>query len=337
MPVTVMYGDNFLVSAALKELKHQVGSPDVWQANCHQIAGASASVASLMPVCDALPFLADKRLVTVEGAISGSQSREGGAARGRGRGQQGQRQSPDSAWDGLDTYVGRMPETTLLVFVEGPLRGHNPLLERLRPVAQIQEFPTPSGEGLARWVRSSVSDRSASIGPGAISLLSQLVGSNLWVMDGELEKLTLYAGGSTITEAHVRELVPQAREASIFNLVDALMEGRYSVALRALARLRSGGAEFSYIVSMLARQLRQVVLARDLLAQSHPPGEIGQRLNIGAEFAVRKTIEQARKHSHGGLVLLYEALLDADLAVKQGRMDEDLALELFISRARHSR
>ena len=162
-------------------------------------------------------------------------------------------------------------------------------------------------------------------------MLARLVGPNLRVLDNELEKLALYARGDAISEAHVRELVPEAREASVFSLVDAVLERRPAVALRASSRLRQNGADFSYIVVMVARQLRLVVLARDLLDGGTPTAEIGNRLNIGADFVVRKTIQQARSYPLEGLIRLYEALLDTDLAVKQGRLEEELALQLFFT------
>ena len=329
MPVHLVYGDSFLVAGALKELRQEVGPPEVWEANCHYIAAAEASLGSVMPMCDAVPFLGERRLVVVEGALSAIERQPRGA-RSRPTSRGG---AVSAGWDGLEAYVERMPPTTLLVFADGNLRGRNPLLERLRPLAQLKALPTPTGEALSRWVRTVTAAHGASIVPGAIGLLNRLVGPDLWALDNELEKLALYAAGAPISEAHVRELVTQAREASIFNLVDALVEGRATVALRASLRLRESGADFSYIVAMIARQLRQVLLARDLVDNGCPWSDVGQRLEVSAEFALRKTLEQARKHTRQGLVQLYEALLEADLAVKQGRTNEDLALELLLIRS----
>ena len=329
MPVHVVYGDSFLVASALRELKQEVGPPEVWEANCHHIPADQASVASLKPVCDAVPFLAQMRLVIVEGLLATMETRDGSGQRRRAGG-------PGRAatnWDGLEAYLGAIPATTLLVFVDGALRRQNPLLERLRPLAQVREMATPSGEALSRWIRTIAASREAHINPGAIGLLSRLVGPNLWLLYNELEKLALYAAGAPISEVYVRELVPQAREATIFNVVDGVLEGRYATAFRAIVSLREGGAEFSYVIAMMARQLRQVLLARELLDGGCPQTEMGHKLHITARFALQKTVEQAKRHSRQGLVRLYEELLETDLAVKQGRMGEDLALQLFVRHA----
>ncbi len=328
-PVQVIYGDEFLVSTALRELQEEVGPVESREANCHRVSAPQASLTAIAPMCDAVPFLAEKRLVMVTGALSEVEpSRSGGQRRGRGRASS---RSSGGSWEGLDEYVGRMPPTTLLAFVDGPIRSGNPLLEQLRPLAEIREMTTPAGEALARWIRSQVAAKNCNIMPGAITLLSRLVGPNLRVLDNELEKLALYAGQEPIAEAHVRDLVPEVRETSVFNVVDAVLERRPAVALRATNRLSQGGAGFSEVISLVSMQVRRVVLARHLLDSGLPQAEIGTRLNIGPDFVLRKTIQQARSHSSEGLSMLYEALLEADLAVKQGRMEEEVALQLLFT------
>ena len=236
-----------------------------------------------------------------------------------------------SNWEGLEEYVERMPPTTLLTFIDGPIRPGNPLLEQLRPLAEVREMPTPAGEALARWIRSQIAEKNCNIMPGAITLLTQLVGPNLRILHSELEKLALYAGGDAISESHVRELVAEVRETSVFTVVDAVLERRPAMALRATNRLSQGGSGFSDVISLVSMQVRRVVLARHLLDSGLSQAEIGSRLNIGPDFVLRKTIQQARSHSPQGLALLFEALLEADLAVKQGRMDEEVALQLLFT------
>ena len=330
MPAHVLFGDGFLVSRALKELQGLVGSPDVLEANSHRIAGAQADLGQLTAVCGAVPFLAEHRLVTVEGLLS---LYEPAGGRRRGQGQEGRgNQRSMAEWDGLAGYVAQaMPPTTLLVFVDGRLSRGNPLLQQLWSEAEVKELSTPSGEVLARWVKEQVEAKGSRITPGAIRVLTQMVGGDLWTLDNEMEKLATFAVDRAIEEADVRLLVPEAREANIFAAVDALLDGKSAVALRAMHRLRDGGTEFPYIASMVARQLRLVTLARDLMDRGHGQKEIGERLGITYEFALKRTVGQARSHSWASLEWLYGKLLEADLAVKQGRTSQDVAVELLVS------
>ena len=224
-----------------------------------------------------------------------------------------------------------MPETTLLIFVEGPLGENNPLLRALRPVAQVERFQAPTGEALARWIKTEAQERGAGISPAAIRSLADLVGNDLWTMHQELEKLSLYAAGGNIGEEDVRSMVAQVREANIFNAVDAMIDRRPGVALRLLQQLRQDGREAPYIIGMVERQLRLVALAHDLTERGVPQQEMAGRMGVNSQFVMRKTLEQARRHSRQDIIRGYHRLLDADLAIKRGRLEPDVALELLVA------
>ena len=327
MPAHLVYGDSYLASRALKSLEELVGPRDVLEANSHHLSGPQLDLAKLRAHCDAVPFLAEYRLVMVEGLLGVFEPR-----RRRGRNAPGiAGRSSVADWVDLPGYIGEsMPPTTLLVFVEGEVSKGNPLLAKLRSAVEVQELPTPKGEALARWIRNRLSETGVKIAPGAIRLLSQFVGSNLWTLNGELEKLAIYVGDRGIEEADIRLLVPQAREENVFAAVDAFLEGKPAVALRLIHRLREEGAESTYILIMVARQLRMVTLARDLMDRNVGEKDIGQRLGAGPEFVVRKTIRQARSLPWSSLKRLYQKLVEADLAIKQGRLGQDLALDILI-------
>ena len=125
-------------------------------------------------------------------------------------------------------------------------------------------------------------------------------------------------------------MVSQVREASIFAAVDAMIDGRPSVALRLLHQLRGDGREAPYIIAMVERQLRLLALARDSIDKGVPRNEIGGRLGTSSDFVIRKTLEQARRHSWRNIIGRYNQLLETDLAIKQGRLEPDLALELLV-------
>ena len=325
MPVHVLHGDPFLVQEALEELRAAVGPPEVLEANSHRYQGDEVKLGELQAVCAALPFLARARLVVVEGLMTTLEQR---SPRGRGERREASRLSE---WEGVEEAIQGMPPTTVLVFAEGPLRQNNRLLTRIGPHAEVRSLPAPRREELTRWTRRRVEMRGAGITPGALRLLGDHVGPNLRLLDTELEKLSLFAGERPIEEGDVRALVPQVREASIFVAVDAILEGRSGAALPALHQLRVGGANLSYILTMVARQLRLVTLAKEMLEQGAAAADLGPRLEIRAAYPLQKTVEQARRFPWHRLEALYARLLEMDLAVKEGRLDEDVALELMVA------
>jgi DNA polymerase-3 subunit delta len=329
LPVHLLHGDSFLVPRRLDELIAEAGASDVLEANRHRLIGSQAKPGELLSMCNALPFMDDCRLVIVEGLLGTAESQGRGRGRGRGRGS-----SSDSGvagqWQALGDAIPQMPDTTVLVFTDGALGANNPLLRMLRPVAQVEELSAPSGEALARWVKSTVEAKGASISPSANRSITDLVGSDLWTLDQELEKLALYCSGREIQETDVGEMVSQVREANIFVAVDAMIDGRPGVALKLLHQLKEDGKEAPQIIGMVERQLRLLALARDAIDREMPQSEMKGRLGTSSDFVVRKTSEQARRHSMPEIIWRYNRLLETDLAIKQGRMDPDLALELLV-------
>ena len=327
MPAHLLYGDSFFVAEAFRELQRLVGPPEMLDANSHRFVASQTNLDQLKGLCDAMPFLAEKRLVVVEGLFSMFEAR---GRRPRGRAASSRGADTLSSWKGLDSYLELMPSSTILVFLDGRLNRGNSLLRKVRELLQVRELLPLTREALARWIRDRVSAKGGKVTPGAIALLSQMVGNNLWALDMELEKLTLYSTQRSIQEADVRLLVSQVREANIFAAIDALLDDKISIALPLMRRLREEGTEFSHVVSMIARQLRLVVLAREMLEHGLAGQQIGGRLGIGPDFAVKRTLAQARNHTHKKLVGLYQRLLETDLAVKSGKLDEELALDLLV-------
>ena len=328
MPAYVIYGDAFLVQEAIRDFESQIGSEEVRQANKHQLSGGQTTLQEVVGLCQVMPFMAEKRLVIVEGLLSIFEPRE---TRAKGSSMRSSVDKMLNPWKELEQLLPSLPETGVLVFKEGALTMRNPLLKRLSSVVETTSLITPRGEELSRWIKKRAAAKGSTITPGAVRLVSQWVGSDLLSLHNELEKLSLYASNRPIEERDVRALVSQVREASIFTAIDAVLEGRLPVALRIIRRLYKSGAAFPYIVSMLTRQLRLVVMAKELAESKASSKDIAARLRISQEFVIRKTLDQARKHQWNTLIVLYSRLLEADVMVKSGRQQEIRMLEVLVT------
>ncbi len=324
LPAFVIFGDSFLVRQRVAALELEHGADALLEANRHRMQGNQLSPQELLGLCQALPFLDPMRLVLVEGLLATGESRPGGRGRRGGN-------SAAEAWHALADAIPQMPDTTLLLLSDGALNANNTLLRALRPVSTVEEVTAPRGEQLSRWIKDTAESKGAAISPAAIRSMSDLVGNELRTLDQELEKLSLYASGREISDQDVRQMVSQVREASIFEAVDAMIDGRAQVALRLLAQLRDDGREPQYIIAMVERQLRLLALARDSMERRVPQNELKRALGTSSDFVVRKTMEQARRHTRQDIAWRYDRLLEADLSIKQGRVDPELALELLVA------
>jgi len=323
----LLYGlDDFSIKEALKEIKKELGDVSLLETNTNILDGQKISPGEMNTVAGAAPFLAEKRLVIVNSLLGRFQS-GGNAGRRRDNGKE-TKTGNHLAFQGI---LDNLPRSTALVLVEGELKRENPLLKELPGTAVIKEFPLIKKDKLKIWIKQRVVSRGGQISPGAVDLLSRLVGSDLWVMSAEINKLVLYASGRTIEEADIKEMVGYTQEASIFAMVDAILERRIRQAVSSLTNLFDAGYPYSYMLHMLARQVRLIVRLRELSKRGLPEKEIRSTLGLNNDFVWRKTKEQAKSYSSGQLKEVYGRLLDTDVAIKTSRYDGELALDILVT------
>jgi len=217
------------------------------------------------------------------------------------------------------------------VLVDGDIKGNNPLYRMLSGRAEVKSFPLLKTTELRQWVEKRVAGEGGSISSQAVTLLVRLVGSNLWIMAGEIDKLLLFATGRRIEEEDVQAVVSYTQQDSVFTMVDAIIGFKARLAEKLLQQLLQRGASPAYLLVMLSRQIRLVVRAKELTNQRESETEIRNRLGLTSEFAVRKTVEQANQYSLPRLKRVYRRLLETDLSIKTGKYDGELALDILIA------
>jgi DNA polymerase-3 subunit delta len=334
--IYVFYGeDDFSSSEAIKPLLAAVGPEDMRDSNVSRIDAGQYSIERFGAAAMVVPFLADRRVVVVSGLLGTAETQRGGrrpAARRRGT-------KADEAGPGpaLAKLLPTMPPSTDAVFVDAKLSAGNPILTAIKELGpelvKAKEFAGLKGTGLGNWVRERVAAKGAQIDQQALAELCEVVGPNLWAMDGELEKLAIYVGARAITLDDVKALVAGNREASVFELVDAIMAQRADKALEVTERLFNSGAAGPYLISMIARQARMVAIAQDLARRQAPQGEWASALGTSSDFVVRKSADQARRFSPEAVRSLYRLILEADMAMKTGETTDELAITELLAQA----
>lgn len=325
----IFHGDEeFTRSEEVAKLKAQVMRDGMGDLNITVLDGRKASLEELITACDTLPFLTHRRLVIVEGFLQRLEPRERSGDRA---------DSPPEAGLAaqLAAYLQRLPPTTRLLFVENvSLSAKNPILKVAQQTkeAYVRAFQTPSGGELQSWVQRRAKEKGASISREAAGLLISLVGQNLRSLDQELEKLAALVNyARPITEADIKALVPPTYEENIFALVDSVGSRDREGAMRELQRLLAKGAHELYLLTMIARQFRLILAAKELADERHlTPAEIRRELHISHDFIVDKLLRQGRCFEMEELEAILRQLLDIDQAIKTGRTEGRLALELLV-------
>jgi DNA polymerase III subunit delta len=297
----------------LAELKAKLGDPAMLDLNTSHFMGAGIDLSQVRHACNAMPFLANKRLVIVRDFFAGSPGKD--------------------AVDDLLAYLPQLPETTRLVFLESrPLPDKHPALKLAQSEKKgfVRAFKRPEGHDLERWIRQRVEGGHGQISPRATHSLAVSVGSELHVLANEIEKLLLYKGGQIIEEADVILLSPYAAEASIFELVDALGNRNGRVATLLLQKKLNEGTDPFYLFAMFVRQVRLLIQVKELSEEGVAAPEIAKTVKIHS-FVAGKLVQQSHTFSLSHLEQIYAHLLEIDVGVKSGRADMVTALSLFVT------
>jgi len=295
--------------------------------NTSVLDGASLKLNELRANIETVPFLAPCRLVIINGLLGRFEPREKAP-----KPKKGAPKTDESA--PLAECIKNMPPTTVLVLNDGiefkkPYLQTNPLFSAISAGAKVQSFPALKSTRLSQWIQDRVARYSSSISVQATNLLMTYVGSDLFTMSNEIQKLPAYTSGRMIEEKDVRALVSASQEADVFVLIDAILDHRAGLAEQTLDKLLQNGVATPQILALLARQVQMMVQIKELKALRKPSTEIQTRLGIFNSFAWERISTRAQRYTPARLKHIYQSLLDTDVATKTGRLEPDLAIHIL--------
>lgn len=316
----IFYGDDKVArDEALQNLLSRVKDTGMGDLNTTKLDGGSITFNDLRNTCDALPFMGERRIVIVKGLLE--------------RFKKGNK----DFYDKLVAYLPDIPDTTRLFFIEADVDKRlriwklaQELAEKDPPEAYVREFATPKQQQLPTWIRRRVHKKGGRIEGRAASMLAEVIGEDVRLLDSELEKLVNYAGDDVIDTQTVELLVPYTQQANIFDMVDAIGQRNAALALRRLQHLLNEDAAPTYLLHMIVRQIRLLLQFRELSDLGMTQKEI--RAKTGQHpFVVQKGIRQAQNFTLEQLEAAFDTLLQTDLEIKTGQTEPALALELLVT------
>jgi DNA polymerase-3 subunit delta len=313
-PVYLFHGDDeFRKDEAVRQLVDAAVDPATRDFNLEVLRGAETAPNRLATALDALPMLADRRVVVV---------RDAGALK-----------KPARAV--LDRWLARPGAGTLLVLV---LPAGAKADAALGAAATGVGFPLLAPDAVPTWVTQRVTQQGGTIAPGAAALLAQAVGSDLAQLAGEVDKLLSYSQSDTISEAAVGAVVGVRAGETVADLLDAVA-ARHGAAAAALvptvlAQPKTSAVQVAFALTTQALALAWGRAARDRgLPAARLESEFFGLLKSGSAFPGRPWGEAvkcwARHLPRWDAASCDAALahcLALDAALKDTRLSSDEAL-----------
>lgn len=181
-----------------------------------------------------------------------------------------------------------------------------------------------------KWVADMALGLKVEIDNGVIDFIVEETGTDLRMLQNELEKMALYTGeNGKISREVAEELISHQSNTSGLKLVDAVMEKNLQKAITIFKDLEKLKEDPVALVALLSSQFRTIFHVKLLRQKGYTQQQMAQQLRVHP-YVVKMSQQRERNFSIGELETIMSLITDTDGAIKQGKMEKSLAFELLL-------
>jgi DNA polymerase-3 subunit delta len=302
MPAITLTGENDFARSG--ELAKRVSAfvKSEGELALERVDGEDTDYLRMHEALTSLPFLANKKMVVIYNPGK----------------------SKDFA-EHAEELIRELPETTDLILYEPKFDKRSSVYKLLKSKTDFKDFKALDEATLARWASEQAKVRGARLGTADARYLVERIGLNQQIVGNEVEKLSLLGGD--IDRERIDAMTDETPQSTIFQLIDAAMNGRIDRALKLYDEQRSMKVEPQQILSMFAWQLHAMALVK--AAGERSPDAIAKEAKM-SPYVASKTAALVRGIGLSRLVQLIRGLAQIDLRSKREALDLDEALKYYI-------
>ena len=163
-----------------------------------------------------------------------------------------------------------------------------------------------------------------------IDLFLNRVGTNPLIIQNEIDKIKIYKNkDKNITDEDILNLTVKTVEIDIFKLIDYIVKKDKEKAIELYYEMLKMNEEPIKIIVILANQFRIMYQSKELFKKGYSEKDIAETLKIHP-YRVKLALQNGRNYTAKTLLKYLNNLADIDIGIKTGKLNKDLALELFI-------
>jgi DNA polymerase-3 subunit delta len=307
-PVYLLYGEESYLKRLYRNRLQEAVLGDGDPMNSSYFQGKGTEEKEVREIADTLPFFAKRRVVVVE----------------------------ESGWfkkqSDFADYIPELPPSTVLIFVEAEVDKRNRLYKAVNKQGTVSEMKTPSEKDLKLWVASGLKRSGKKLTEQTIEYLLERVGTDMELLQQEIEKLVCYAyEREVITKEDIQAVCVEQITGKVFQMMEAIGMKQQERALGYYYDLLALRESPLSILFLTLRQFHLLRQAKELNRLHTDSKTIAARLKI-PPFTVSRYLAQARNFPSAVLKEAIEYGLERETEVKTGRLDGQLAVELLILR-----
>lgn len=303
----LLSGEEAYLRIQYKEKLIHALNPDEDTMNFSRYEGKGIDVRTVIDLCETMPFFAEYRIILVENS---------GFFKNK--------------CDEFADYMKTLPDYVRLVFVEEEVDKRSRMYKAVKNIGSVVEFSRQDEKTLMRWAAGILAKEGRKITTRDMELFLTKTGTDMGNIRMELDKLIAYTMGQDIVNREdIEEICTTRTENKIFDMVRAVTEKNQRRALDLYNDLLTLREPPMRILFLLSKQFRQMCLAKKMAGEGASQNEIALRLGVPS-FAARNIMACARSYETEELEQAEEDFLEAEEAVKTGRLQDVLSVELLI-------
>lgn len=275
--------------------------------NTHFYEGKDVPVGEIIDLAETLPFLAERRVIFI---TDSGLFKSGG--------------------EKMAEYLSSPNETTVFVFTESEVDKRSKLYKAVTAKGYAAEFAVQDENTLKRWIAGTLTKDGKKITEGTVQLLLSKTGTDMDNIQSELEKLICYCmDKEVITDEDVEAICTTRISNHIFDMINAIADKQQKQALELYYDLLALKEPPMRILFLIARQCNLLLQTKELKSRGHDNRTIGAKIGV-PPFVVQKYLNQAGKFKTSTLRNAVKKCVEAEEAVKTGRMNDMMSVEILI-------
>lgn len=232
----------------------------------------------------------------------------------------------------LQQYIEQPVDYSTLVLIAPyeKLDERKKIIKSLKNQATMIECEEVKAWNIDRWIDHLAKTLHIDLEKPVYELLVQETGTNLLMLQKELDKLATYVGrNGTVTIAIAEELIAHQANTSGLKLVDAVIAKDLNKAIQIFKDLERMNEEVIALVALLASQFRTLYHVKILMQKGYGQKQMAQYLKVHP-YVVKMAMGREKKFSRKLLESTIDACATTDASIKQGKIDKVLAFELLL-------
>ncbi|CDX03254.1 DNA polymerase III, delta subunit [Desulfitobacterium hafniense DP7] len=308
--VNLWYGEErFFIQEALQLLKNSYLAQDPSGSGIEILSGKSTGPEQIVEIANTVSFFGGKLIIVED--IPYFQDGQG------------------DALEPFFAYFENPNPGTCLVFLAQSVNRGRKFFKAIEKKGSILEFGSPKRQQeWSAWLDRELAARGKTMKPQVKALFLEWGGHQVGALSQELDKLALFVEGKEIRTEDVRSLVPQAVEATVFELLDAVAARSAKEAVQKLQQVLRQEHSLK-VLTLLSRQVRLLLGARAMRQQGRGAEEAPRLLGI-KPYEAQKIWQKAAQLTWEQLSWALRECLETDVAIKTGKGEPEFLLELMV-------